>query len=372
MNLIDNFEKVLNEYLDEKNKGFKENPMGVTVRKEIRNNLEEYLNTDKYFIKGSVGQGQWAVIPWVCIFDKRITTTATKGYYIVILFQADMSGFYLSLNQGWTYYRDKYPKRKIAKEKIQNISTMLQEKLQEIPSKFTNEPINLKSNADLPEGYELGNIISRYYSKDSLPTNREILKDIEDLLVMYEQIYYLIGENRYFESLNTELLAHDDRKFIENEKEEEVFQKDIEEVLKSKQNVIVEEETSKRPDPIESKNGQKRWPRDSEIAANAIIKANYKCEIDSKHETFISHKTNHPYMEAHHLVPMKFQNKFSNNIDKTANIKSLCPICHRKIHSGIPSEKEELVVKLYNQSKEELKKVGIIIDLLELKELYGI
>ncbi|MGH2087778.1 hypothetical protein ACRCJZ_09525 [Aerococcus urinaeequi] len=37
---------------------------------------------------------------------------------------------------------------------------------------------------------------------------------------MYEQIYYLIGENRYFESLITELLEHDDRKFIENEKEE--------------------------------------------------------------------------------------------------------------------------------------------------------
>lgn len=372
MNLIDNFEKVLNEYLDEKNNGFKENPMGVTVRKEIRNNLEEFLNTDKYFIKGSVGQGQWAVIPWVCIFDKRITTTATKGYYIVILFQADMSGFYLSLNQGWTYYRDKYTKRKIAKEKIQNISTMLQEKLQEIPSQFTNEPINLKSNADLPEGYELGNIISKYYSKDSLPTNREFLKDIEDLLVMYEQIYYLIGENRSFGSLNTELLAHNDRKFMENDKEEEVFQKDIEEVLKSKPNIIIEEETSIRPDPIEAKNGLKRWPRDSEIAANAIKKANYQCEIDSKHETFISYKTKQPYMEAHHLVPMKYQKEFSNNIDKMANIKSLCPICHRKIHSGIPSEKEELIVKLYNQSKEELKGVGIIIDLPQLKKIYGI
>lgn len=63
MNLIDNIEKVLSEYLDEKYNGFKENPMGVTVRKDIRNNLEEFLNTDKYFITGSVGQGQWAVIP---------------------------------------------------------------------------------------------------------------------------------------------------------------------------------------------------------------------------------------------------------------------------------------------------------------------
>lgn len=372
MDLINNIEKVLNEYLDEKKNGLKNNPMGSIVRKDIPNKLVEFLNSDKYLIKGSVGQGQWAVIPWVCIFNKKITTSATKGYDIVLLFQADMSGFYLSLNQGWTYYKDKYKTRKMAKEKIQKISTILQEELQEIPSQFTNESIDLKFNADLPEGYELGNIISKYYSKDSLPTNEVFLKDIEDLLVVYEQIYYLIGESRSFENLNTELLAHNDRKFIENEKEEEAFQKDIEDILRNKQNVTVEEEASARPDPIETKNGQKKWPRDSEVAANAIVKANYQCAINLKHETFISNKTNHSYMEAHHLVPMKAQGEFNNNIDKIANIKSLCPNCHRQIHSGIPSEKEELIVKLYNQSKEELKKVGVIIDLPELKEFYGV
>src|SRR5699024_12047198 len=80
--------------------------------------LADYLDDDKYLVKGSVGQGQWAHIPWVAIFNKNITTSATRGYDIVLLFQADMTGFYLTLNQGWTYYRENYKPKSEAQKKI--------------------------------------------------------------------------------------------------------------------------------------------------------------------------------------------------------------------------------------------------------------
>lgn len=59
------------------------------------------LDRNRYLIKASYGNSNWANIPWIAIFDKEITVTAQEGYYIVILFNADMSGFYLSLNQGY-------------------------------------------------------------------------------------------------------------------------------------------------------------------------------------------------------------------------------------------------------------------------------
>ena len=46
-----------------------------------------------YKIQGSIGQGNPAEIPWICVFDLEITSSAQDGYYIVYLFKSDMSGF---------------------------------------------------------------------------------------------------------------------------------------------------------------------------------------------------------------------------------------------------------------------------------------
>jgi 5-methylcytosine-specific restriction protein A len=42
------------------------------------------------------------------LFNKDVTTTATKGLYVVYLFCEDMSAFYLSLNQGYTFFKNKF------------------------------------------------------------------------------------------------------------------------------------------------------------------------------------------------------------------------------------------------------------------------
>ncbi|MFO8174155.1 MAG: DUF3578 domain-containing protein, partial [Longimicrobiales bacterium] len=51
----------------------------------------------RYLVTGSVGQGNKTNFPWVCTFNKNITTTAQKGIYLGYLFRKDMSGFYLTL-----------------------------------------------------------------------------------------------------------------------------------------------------------------------------------------------------------------------------------------------------------------------------------
>ncbi len=58
--------------------------------------------------KGSAGAGNWSATPWIAILDILITDTPQSGYYPVFLFRDDMSGFYLSLNQGVTDIRLKY------------------------------------------------------------------------------------------------------------------------------------------------------------------------------------------------------------------------------------------------------------------------
>jgi 5-methylcytosine-specific restriction protein B len=53
-------------------------------------------------VKFSMGQGNWATIPWIALLDTRETDTTQRGTYCVYLFREDMSGIYLKLAQGVT------------------------------------------------------------------------------------------------------------------------------------------------------------------------------------------------------------------------------------------------------------------------------
>lgn len=90
---------------------------------------------------------------------------------------------------------------------------------------------------------------------------------------------------------------------------------------------------------------------------NAIVDANYLCEADINHETFIRKAKDKPYSEAHHLIPLKFQKYFEYPLDVPANIISLCSNCHNNIQYGV--DIKLLVEKLYLMRREKLRKYKI-------------
>ena len=57
-------------------------------------------NYPNLLVRYGTGMGNVANVPWVAILDGRETKTTTKGIYVVFLFKADMTGLYLTLNQG--------------------------------------------------------------------------------------------------------------------------------------------------------------------------------------------------------------------------------------------------------------------------------
>ena len=96
-----------------KGQAFANNPFGTFVRTEIPGALYDtgLVGRDKYLIMASVGAGNWAMIPWICIFDRSITTSATKGVYIVYLLSKDSKRLYLTFNQGCTDIRNQHSKK---------------------------------------------------------------------------------------------------------------------------------------------------------------------------------------------------------------------------------------------------------------------
>ena len=323
------------------------------LTKELPNLLKQKACLNKeYKCEGSIGKGRLAKITWISIYDTKITKSAIRGYYIVYLFQNDLKGFYLSLNQGWTQYKNEF-KTKRGKEKIRENKDKAQALLKGTHG-FSFEKIYLHASGDLPNGYELGNICSKYYSFNSLPEDNELIDDLRNLIGIYRELKGLIGADILnFDSIKTET----------------EFQQEIQKIRSKhdvKEGLLEKSEVGKVEHNIFS------WNRNPQMSANAIIEAKYQCENNRTHQTFTSPISGKQFMEAHHLVPMRFQEEFNYSIDVPENIICLCPNCHRAFHFGSNSDKKELIKRFYTSRKSRLAKRGINLSLEELLKFYDL
>lgn len=110
------------------------------------------------------------------------------------------------------------------------------------------------------------------------------------------------------------------------------------------------------------------YKRNHKISLNALAYADYSCEYDKTHISFIRKNTKEAYMEPHHLIPLKYSDLFKVSLDIEENIVSLCSNCHNQIHYGEGAGK--IIEDLYEQRKEELEKVGLKIEKEVLLSLY--
>lgn len=147
--------------------------------------LRKELSRGKYTVKGSSGQGSKASNPWIVVFNNNITNTGQKGIFIVYLFRADMSGFYLTLNQGMNNFKNLYKKESYVNARL--VADYFRGEIGE--TAFSKKAIYLN---DMPNtsgyGYQQTNIVSKFYKKDNF-TSAELITDFKDMLAIYDEIY---------------------------------------------------------------------------------------------------------------------------------------------------------------------------------------
>ena len=277
---------------------------------------------------------------------------------------------YLSLNQGFTYFKEKYGTKE-GKLKIRKAASEIRNILNTLP-KDNIQNISLNCSQGLGKGYEAGNIAAKYYSIDNMPNDIQLIKDIREYITIYDELKGIVGI-RTVEQFYDYLLLKEDGYEINSEEEK----KAVEEILATKEKGESEtptfkgEKKTKKECIIDNKGGSV-YPRDAKVAANALEIANYKCEIDEKHQSFIRRTNGKNYTESHHLIPINCQDRFEYSLDVEENIVSICSTCHNCIYYGINSERIILLERLYNERKELLKNVGLNITFEDLKKYYEI
>ena len=202
MQLHDMFYKFMSDYASElkdaRLTGDYKRPWGELVRQTIKNVIQGKIANETYYVKGSVGAGRWTDVPWIAIFDKRITTSAQKGVYIVYLLNKDSKKLYLTFNQGATNVaqgeNDSEPIKftGIASSSNDATNTRLRLYAEEIRGKIGNferlkcDPINTGSPA-----YDAGCIYYKRYTLESLPQDEELFADLSQFIRVYQRYYEL-------------------------------------------------------------------------------------------------------------------------------------------------------------------------------------
>ena len=184
------FQRILERY-DEVRKtiGFAGNHEIKELFTEARRILRDSPEVKSYpniNVVASYGKGKWATIPWVSLLDKRETDTTQAGTYIVYLFEEGGNGLYVKLAQGVTA---------ATKELGANAEAVLGQRAGEVRRQCMHLAeqgfdlsgrTNLHTEGRLGRLYEASTIAAKHYSRDAIPSETELLTDLNVLLQAYD------------------------------------------------------------------------------------------------------------------------------------------------------------------------------------------
>jgi 5-methylcytosine-specific restriction protein A len=200
MPLRETLQRILIEYPTAKSLPFEGNALAGFIRVEAVLDVEEALGEAGVgvVVEGSAGRGNWATVPWISVFDPAITTSATRGYYVVYLFHASEPVVHLSLNQGTTAVREEFGNR--AREVLQDRATLMRTRVTEFGSSLPAIRIELGSTAGLPGDYVAGHALGATYMLANLPDEAELRADLQTIVRAYRSLTYRGGADADIET----------------------------------------------------------------------------------------------------------------------------------------------------------------------------
>ena len=226
MPLRETLQTILTGYPKAKSEALEDHPLARFIRGEAEEAVQDALGElgADLVVEGSPGQGNWAKVAWVAVFDPTITRSALRGFYVVYLFHAKKPIVYLSLNQGATEVRKEFKKRGL--QELQQRADHMRKRLPEFLKSFPTLQIDLGSKARLPAGYEAGHALGISYALSALPSESVLQADLRKIVEAYRALIF-----RKIESDETEELEFEfglSNKITITEKRQYAFHQKIE------------------------------------------------------------------------------------------------------------------------------------------------
>jgi hypothetical protein len=176
-----------------KNQVDREDPVYQLVVEQLPEALRPHLKSfDTIVVQGSTGAGNITAAPWIALFDSRITTSATSGFYVVYLFSVDLSTITLCIAFGTTQFEQQFGGPAKSFPRMRSAAARLQEMFRPlIPSSLSTGSISLGAGPSqkLHYSYQQASILSvPPYDLNHLPADETLLKDLVGLVRLYTDI----------------------------------------------------------------------------------------------------------------------------------------------------------------------------------------
>jgi MoxR-like ATPase len=144
-------------------------------------------------VRWSVGAGEWAKVPWIALLDERETTSTQRGVYAVFLFRQDMSGVYLTFNQGVVEFKKQHGAA-AGLQLLRERAASLRRDLHDLSTRgfALDDQVDLRTELGLGRDYEVSTIAYKLYERGAVPSDVEIESDLGALLNAYDR--YLQGK----------------------------------------------------------------------------------------------------------------------------------------------------------------------------------
>ena len=163
-------------------------PMAARITHDWRDAVAATVDDQSYKVEGSPGKGNWAESVWLSVFDRTITETAQRGFYVVYLVAPDGSRTFLSLNQGTTEILDRVGGRQYREVLADTAERDVGLLTQEDTTGLTTGAVDLDGTTTLTRGYEAGNILALEYRRGEVPAEEDVETDLTRFLVLYRAL----------------------------------------------------------------------------------------------------------------------------------------------------------------------------------------
>ena len=138
--------------------------------------------------------------------------------------------------------------------------------------------------------------------------------------------------------------------------------------------VMIDDIDKKIIDYAKEHNLNSRPITDQKLAKTISEINDFACQYaiyTGKNHKMFNAKDGKPYVEVHHLIPMKASKDFfPRNLDRASNLVCLCPNCHAKLHHGELNERKKMLKLLYDKYIAQLNEEEIYISFDELFTKY--
>jgi hypothetical protein len=158
---------------------------------EVKTSLEQFPavrgRTD-LLLTVSVGQGNWATVPWIALLNTNVTRSTQEGIYVVFLIATDLNRIFLTLNQGTTNLVNDLGQRE-AQKRMTDIANKTRMLIPDLAAAgfVLDSKISLGGGGWLAKNYEIGTIAHMDFDVNDLPSDERMNELLKVVLDAYDR-----------------------------------------------------------------------------------------------------------------------------------------------------------------------------------------